>query len=136
MAPVQRVQVLLLSLAFVALGCASTTTTSPPPDVPPVDATADLGVDVGADASTTACVVATDCVWGEISYEIRTRSDCMCLLGCPSTPLNRVTVERRRAQYSAVCDPRFDGAGHPCPVDDCVGPPPLACRSGVCAPGT
>jgi hypothetical protein len=89
---------------------------------PPVDA-----------GNPVACVVANDCAWGEIDHEILAATDCMCLFGCPYIPMNQTTATRRRAQYTALCNPRYDGAGKPCPIDDCAPPPPIACVAGTCA---
>lgn len=91
-------------------------------------------VDAPSTASYTSCQTAADCQWGEIRREILARSDCMCLFGCPSTPLNRATVARRNAQYMSLCTPGRDGNGQPCPEDDCSIPPPLECRMGACVP--
>ena len=81
---------------------------------------------------TDACTVAEDCAWGEINHEIRTTCDCICLFGCPGTPLSKSTLERRNAQYDARCTRGKDGAGQACPVDDCAAPPPIACVNGRC----
>ena len=78
------------------------------------------------------CTAASDCAWGEIDHEILSPSDCPCILGCPYLPLSKTTVERRNAQYMALCKPNVDGHGNPCPVDDCVTPPALACSGGKC----
>lgn len=106
---------------------------SGPPVIDAGPPPADTGptIDAGPD---NACTMASDCAWGEIDHEITQRSDCICLFGCPSIPQNRATVERRQAQYRMHCDPRVDGMGDPCPVDDCIAPPPLSCTAGACAP--
>jgi len=92
---------------------------------PPVDA-----------GPPNACMVDSDCTWGEIDHEILSRADCVCLLGCPHIEQNKATTARRMAQYQALCTPGRDANGNPCPVDDCVVPPPLHCVSGagICAP--
>jgi hypothetical protein len=92
------------------------------------------GVDSGGttDAGQAMCMRNEDCVWGEIDHEITRREDCICLFGCPSIIQNVETRDRRAMQYEMFCDPRFDGMGEPCPVDDCMAPPPLFCREGVC----
>jgi len=87
--------------------------------------------DAGPD---NACVVPADCAWGEIDHEILARTDCICIFGCPSLPQSRATVERRQRQHLALCDPTRDGMGNPCPIDDCIGPPPLDCVGNVCVP--
>ena len=79
------------------------------------------------------CAAPTDCAWGEIDHEISSSSDCVCLFGCPHLPLSKATVDRRTAQYNAVCTPGTDGKGNPCPVDDCAAPPKLDCQAGKCA---
>jgi hypothetical protein len=79
------------------------------------------------------CSVDSDCAWGEIKREILKKSDCMCLYGCPHIPLAQSTVSRRAAQHEALCDPRSDGNGDSCGIDDCATPPPIACQDGVCA---
>ena len=91
--------------------------------VPPVD------VDAGPQA---ACANADDCTWGEIDHEILSRSDCVCLFGCPSLPQSKTTATRRVQQHQALCDPNKDKNGNPCPVDDCITPPPLMCVQGTC----
>jgi hypothetical protein len=103
-------------------------------DAASIDAGADGSfADAGSgDAGQATCTVNEDCVWGEIDHEITRREDCICLFGCPSYILNRQTRDRRQEQYTEHCDPRFDGMGDPCPVDDCITPPPLFCREGVC----
>jgi hypothetical protein len=87
----------------------------------------------GAAGSDSSCKLSSDCAWGEIGHEIAKRTDCMCLFGCPGLIQNATTVARRRAQYTAICDPAVDGQGRPCPIDDCMMPPPLACVAGQCA---
>jgi hypothetical protein len=89
--------------------------------------------DAGA-VDATSCTVATDCGWGEIDHEILSRSDCICLLGCPSLPLNKKTVERRLTQYQKLCDPEHDAEGNPCGIDDCVAPPEPTCVDSTCGP--
>jgi hypothetical protein len=92
------------------------------------------GTDAGSvtDGGQAMCMENADCVWGEIDHEITRREDCICLFGCPSIIQNVETRDRRAMQYEMFCDPRFDGMGEPCPVDDCIPPPPLFCREGVC----
>jgi hypothetical protein len=80
----------------------------------------------------SCCQKAEDCVWGEIDHEILSRTDCICLMGCPGLIQNRQTHDRRQLQYKTTCDPRFDGQGKPCPIDDCIMPPPLSCSQGTC----
>jgi hypothetical protein len=82
---------------------------------------------------TTSCVTATDCVWGEIDHEILQSTDCTCLFGCPSLIQNVATRDRRQTEYSVVCTPGYDGQGNPCPIDDCMMPPPLECVAGECS---
>lgn len=119
-----------LALALLASACAASTT---PRDDASTDAPAqDLGV--SDSAANNSCNAATECAWGEIDHEILTRADCPCLAGCPGIALSRATVERRQRQYSALCTPGVDGMGRPCGVDDCIPPPPLECRAGVCLP--
>jgi hypothetical protein len=84
------------------------------------------------DLSTVACESDTDCGWGEIGHDIYSASDCMCLYGCPYIPLNRTTINRRLEQHSALCDPRRDGAGQNCGIDDCVMPPTAKCTEKRC----
>lgn len=89
-----------------------------------------------ADGSTTVnatgCTLPADCAWGEIDHEILTKDDCICLFGCPHLPLNKQTVDRRLAQHKALCDPRKNAKGDPCPVDDCAPLKDIDCRDGVC----
>jgi hypothetical protein len=89
--------------------------------------------DAGVPGPYDTCSVAGDCGWGEIDHEILSPSDCICLFGCPYIPLSKVTVDRRTAQYNMFCTPGKDGQGNPCPVDDCAGPGPIACKAGHCA---
>jgi hypothetical protein len=89
--------------------------------------------DGGTPPQDTVCVTAADCAWGEIPHEILQPSDCICLFGCPYLPLSKTTVERRLKQHQALCDPSRDGKGQPCPVDDCITPPAIDCRAGVCS---
>lgn len=89
------------------------------------------------DASVVApardsCEVDSDCGWGEINREILTSDDCMCLYGCPYLPLPKATVQRRAEQHEKLCDPRVDGAGEPCGIDDCAAPPAIVCSAGKC----
>ena len=85
----------------------------------------------GADASRT-CATAGDCTWGEIEHDILSPADCICLFGCPGHVQNVTTYQRRQQQYFALCDPNVDGQGNPCPIDECIQPPPLACVEGLC----
>jgi hypothetical protein len=84
--------------------------------------------------SLTSCNVQADCMWGEINREILVAADCPCLYGCPSIPLNRTTVERRRLAYETLCNPYYDGQGRACGIDDCILPPVLLCVQGECLP--
>lgn len=125
---------------LVVVGCGSSTGLQSGSDAA-TDATNDIVtprdavvVDAPSTASYTSCQTAADCQWGEIRHEILAPTDCVCLLGCPSTALNRATVARRNAQYMALCTPGRDGNGRPCPIDDCGGPPALECRMGACVP--
>ena len=79
------------------------------------------------------CKVDSDCAWGEINHEILKKADCLCLYGCPYIPLAKSTVTRRASQQEKLCDPRQDGKGEPCGIDDCSQPPPIVCEDGVCA---
>ena len=81
----------------------------------------------------SACNQDSDCAWTEISVEILGPSDCMCLYGCPYVPVNVQTAQRRAQQYSANCDPKHDGKGVLCGIDDCMLPPVLFCLNGRCA---
>lgn len=85
-----------------------------------------------AGVAPNACAEATDCAWGEIDHEITTSSECVCLLGCPSQALSKVTVDRRSQQYKLLCTPGKDGKGNTCPIDDCAAPPKLDCQAGKC----
>jgi hypothetical protein len=76
--------------------------------------------------------VDADCVWGEIPNELLNASDCPCLYGCGYLPQNVATQERRAAQYSKLCNPRKDGKGNACGIDDCAAPGVLSCVSGKC----
>jgi hypothetical protein len=88
----------------------------------------------GASASgqDTKCETAADCGYGEIDHEITKRSDCICLFGCPSLPLNKAAIERRKASYAKLCDPNTDGKGQRCPIDDCVPLTAAVCDNHVC----
>jgi hypothetical protein len=86
----------------------------------------------GGAVSERTCTVAADCAWGEIAKDILVATDCPCLLGCPSLIQNKTTIDRRAAQYKALCHPGTNGQGNPCPIDDCIMPPPLSCNGGVC----
>lgn len=83
-----------------------------------------------------ACDAPTDCAWGEIPHEILSSSDCVCLFGCPYIPLSKATVDRRSAQYKALCKPNVDGQGHPCGIDDCASPPSITCVNHTCVAGS
>jgi hypothetical protein len=142
--------VVLITTGVIAAACGDTTSSSLPPgdsgvatdaSVPSNEAGAKDGAVVGNDASSaldsalppeSQCNTSEDCAWGEINHEILTAKDCVCLLGCPYLPLSKTTVDRRAAQYKALCTPNQDGNGNPCPVDDCAGPPAIACNNHVC----
>jgi hypothetical protein len=79
-----------------------------------------------------ACLISSDCDWGEIDREILSADACPCLYGCPGIALSRETIQRRQAQYDALCTPGRDGKGQPCGIDDCIVPPPLACIAQRC----
>lgn len=83
-------------------------------------------------AGDDACETASDCGYGEIRNEILTKTDCVCLFGCPFLALNKATVTRRQAQYQHLCDPRVDGKGQSCPIDDCVTLPDPSCVDHKC----
>jgi hypothetical protein len=90
------------------------------------------GADGPSTASTLVCAAASDCTRSEIDHEIRSRADCICLLGCAAEIMNVETADRRYAQYQQFCTPGKNAQGQPCPVDDCVQPPPLACFEQRC----
>jgi hypothetical protein len=79
-----------------------------------------------------SCNRDSDCAWGEIPHEIEQASDCICLYGCPYLALSKETVDRRVAQAQSKCNPRQDGQGQPCGIDDCNMPPPAVCSQGAC----
>lgn len=83
--------------------------------------------------SASICMVNDECSWGEIPIEILKPSDCMCLYGCPYIPQNKATLMRRNQQYRMFCNPRIDGNGHLCGIDDCIALPQAACVDGMCA---
>jgi len=60
----------------------------------------------------------------------------MCLFGCPYIPLSKTTVDRRAAQYKALCTPGKDGKGNPCPVDDCAPLKDITCTNNKCVAGS
>ena len=60
----------------------------------------------------------------------------MCLFGCPYLPLSKTTVDRRNAQYKALCTPGKDGSGKTCPVDDCAPPKAITCVDHKCVAGS
>jgi len=82
----------------------------------------------------TACAQDSDCTWTEISIEILKPTDCMCLYGCPYIAVNQQTSQRRSNQYTTNCEPKHDGRGVLCGIDDCALPPALFCLDGNCAP--
>jgi len=84
------------------------------------------------DLSSVACESDAGCGWGEIGHEILSATDCICLYGCPYIPLNRTTINRRLEQYGKLCDPRYDGMGQGCGIDDCVVPPTAECVDKRC----
>jgi hypothetical protein len=88
--------------------------------------------DAGMPADPDSCSMDSDCGFGEIDHEILSKSDCPCLLGCPYIPQNQETLERRRTQYTALCEPGKNGQGMPCPIDDCVQMPDGVCDDGTC----
>lgn len=125
----------LLSLALAssfAVGCGASTEPIVHDAGAPMDGAVrrDAGTDAGGPA---ACSSTADCIWGEIDREIVTARDCPCLYGCPGVALNRTTNTRRTAAYTTLCDPRRDGMGNPCGIDDCAMPPPIMCTGGVCS---
>jgi hypothetical protein len=79
-----------------------------------------------------SCEVDADCGFGEIDHEVYRRADCPCLYGCPYLPLSSATIARRQRQYDMICDPRTNGAGEGCGIDDCNAPPEPACIAGRC----
>jgi hypothetical protein len=91
---------------------------------------ADAGLQVGPPYN--ACKVDSDCAWGEIEHEIRSRKDCVCLYGCPYIPLSKQTAQRRAARYAEFCSSREDGNGDPCGIDDCAQPGAVVCNQGAC----
>jgi hypothetical protein len=137
--------VLALGLALQVQACSSSTSPGPGDSGPTDSSTNDGGPDGtpstdGGDASSNdaqvpcedCCEENDDCVWAEINREITQQSDCMCLLGCAGLKQNRTTRDRRQAQYDAYCYWGQDGQGNPCPVDECIEPPTLACVDGHC----
>jgi hypothetical protein len=86
----------------------------------------------GSTSATDTCLTNDDCTWGEISKEILSATDCICLYGCPYLPQTKVTATRRGDQYKALCDPRTNGKGQPCGIDDCALPGPISCINGTC----
>jgi hypothetical protein len=82
--------------------------------------------------SFDTCSVDTDCAWGEIRNEILKAKECPCLYGCPHIALAKSTIQRRAAQYEALCDPMHAGDGDICGIDDCAIPPRIGCNNGVC----
>jgi hypothetical protein len=86
----------------------------------------------GTSPDSHSCSMDSDCGFGEIDHEILSKSDCPCLLGCPFIPQNQATLEHRRAQYAALCEPGRNGQGTPCPIDDCVQMPDAVCVNGTC----
>jgi hypothetical protein len=97
---------------------------------PDAEVMSDGGVQVGPPYNS--CEAESDCAWGEIDHEILKKKDCVCLYGCPYIPLSKETVERRAEQHAKLCDPRADGNGDPCGIDDCATPGALACNAGAC----
>lgn len=93
--------------------------------------TTEPAIQVGAPYNE--CKVDSDCGWGEIKHEILKKSDCVCLYGCPYLPLSASTVARRASQHQTLCDPRRDGKGEACGIDDCSAPPAIVCAQGVCS---
>jgi hypothetical protein len=93
----------------------------------------DAAVQVGPPYN--ACTIDSDCAWGEIEHEIRSKKDCVCLYGCPYIPLSKQTVDRRVAQHAQFCSARVDGNGDPCGIDDCAEPGAVVCNQGVCEAG-
>jgi len=89
----------------------------------------------GGAADDRTCSQNSDCSYGEIDHEILKKSDCLCLFGCASLPLNKQTISRRQSQYTALCDPQRNAQGQPCPIDDCVQLPAASCIDQVCVAG-
>jgi hypothetical protein len=116
----------LACAALVLVACGGVTT------LPGEDAGVTSGGSSGSGGPYDTCSAPTDCAWGEINHEILSSSDCLCLFGCPSLPLSKTTFDRRNAQYKSLCTPGKDGKGNQCPVDDCAGPPEIACKNGKC----
>lgn len=81
---------------------------------------------------TDTCTVDADCTWGEIPKELLNASDCPCLYGCGYLPQTTATQERRGAQYEKLCNPRKDGQGNECGIDDCAPPGNVRCIAGTC----
>jgi hypothetical protein len=127
-----------LGLGVVVLAVALTVTCHSHPPVGPTgpeDAAADGTTSDVAAPDTRAedtCTAASDCTFGELDHDILSPSDCVCLIGCGSIPQTKATAQRRLDEHAALCDPRHDAQGNPCPVDDCILPPPLTCTNGRC----
>jgi len=131
-----RTSTLIAAFAIAACGGA----TAPSPTTGSSGGTGQGGGSSGGGGSGGAvdsCSQSSDCAWGEIDHEILTATDCPCILGCPSLPLSKSTVDRRQAAYRALCSPNHDGHGNSCPIDDCIAPPPITCVDQKCvAPPT
>jgi hypothetical protein len=122
----------ILLVLCCSVGCGATTEAVGGGSDASIGATEASLVDVG---SATSCTIASDCIWGEIDHEILAATDCVCLYGCPYLPMNQTTAQRRRTQYDALCNPRTNGNGQPCGIDDCAMPPTIQCAGGVCRAG-
>jgi hypothetical protein len=84
------------------------------------------------ETSTRACDDSSECGFGEIDHEITGSKDCVCLYGCPYSPLNKQTIERRKAGYAEYCDSAHDGQGERCGIDDCVPLTTAVCDQHEC----
>jgi hypothetical protein len=124
----------LLVLGPWALGCGDDSKPAKSSDAGETAPSEDAGKPMPMiGAPYNECEVDSDCAWGEIKHEILRKADCVCLYGCPYIPLSKSTVTRRASQHEELCDPRRDGEGEQCGIDDCSLPPAIVCEDGVCA---
>jgi hypothetical protein len=123
----------LLALWGIGAGaCKSSDGPEEVPEVPGVPEVPAVPVPPPSAGPYDTCTVDADCGFGEIRSELVRAEDCPCTYGCPFLPLGKPTIERRQSQYEALCDPRQNGSGEDCGIDDCAPAPTPACVAGKC----
>jgi hypothetical protein len=87
----------------------------------------------GSSEAARACSVDSDCTISEFARPVASVAACYCV-ACAGAALNRATAESYRAQWTAACTQWT--AAQPCPIYDCIAPPPVRCIAGLCTAGS